>query len=219
MRFVSEEQNYFCLKSEIKNVSKYGKVMLTWAVISTKQLISSFLVMLHLTVFCLNQLWRTARTWKLLGQGGHSLNSLCLLHSERALVPLCPRFTSLPGSLTSALNTILHGLLEAQEGVRDRMIIFREESLPVSLEQNSLFSVPFWFQIFSVNLFTVEEVEWQVDWRNTNLQRTVGNQTQFSTHQEFQPSGKHICRKSVSRIGIKKPSTFYKKEIKIPVLL
>lgn len=95
VRFVSEEQNYFCLKSEIKNVSKYGKVMLTWAVISTNQLISSFLVMLHLTVFCLNQLWRTARTWKFLRRDGRSLNSLWLLPFERVLVPLCPHFISL----------------------------------------------------------------------------------------------------------------------------
>lgn len=83
------------MKSEIKSVSKYGKVMLTWAVISTEQLISSFLVMLHLTVFCLNQLWRTARTWKLLRWDGHSLSLLCLPHFVCALVPLCPHFSSL----------------------------------------------------------------------------------------------------------------------------
>lgn len=69
--------------------------MLTRAVISTKQLISSFLIMLHLTVFCLNQLRGTARTCKFLRLDGHSLNSPCLLHFEPALVPLCPPFTSL----------------------------------------------------------------------------------------------------------------------------
>lgn len=52
-------------KCEIKNISKYGKFMLTRAVISTQQLIRSFLVMLHLTVFCLNQLWKTCTNMKI----------------------------------------------------------------------------------------------------------------------------------------------------------
>lgn len=117
MRFVSEEQNYFCLKSEIKNVSKYGKVMLTWAVISIKQQISSFLVMLHLTVFCLNQLWRAARTWKFLRWDGHSTRCVFSILS----MPLCPpALILLHCSLTSAFHAILQGLLGTREGMRDR---------------------------------------------------------------------------------------------------
>lgn len=218
MRFVSEEQNYFCLKSEIKNASKYGKVMLSPAVISTKQLISSFLVMLHLTVFCLNQLWRAARTWKFLRLDGHPLNSLCLLHFEPALVPLCPHFTSLlPDFCFSCHFARTAKKMGGNEGLEwlsleQNLYLYLKNRIPSSV-------LAFSFRFFSVNLFTVEEVEWQVDWRNSNLQCTVGNQTPFSSYQEFQPSGKYICRKLVLRTGIKNPSNFYKKEIKISLLV
>lgn len=76
------------------------------------------------------------------------------------------------------------------------IVTFRE-SLSVSSEQNSPFSVAFWLQFFSAN-----------------LQCTVSNQTPFSTLQNFQPSGKHICRKLVLHTGRKNPSNFYKKRNK-----
>lgn len=160
------------------------KVMLTWGVITT-HLINSFLNMLRLTVFCLNQLWRTARTWKFLRGDDYSFSLLCLLHFFFYFYFFVP-FTPLPSSLPNfCFYAILHALLETEEGMRIPSSVFL-----------------FYFFFFSANSFTLKEVDWQVDWRNPNFQCTRSNETPSPTHNEFQLS-EHICGNKVLSVAVK----------------
>lgn len=160
------------------------KVMLTWGVITT-HLINSFLNMLRLTVFCLNQLWRTARTWKFLRGDDYSFSLLCLLHFFFIFI-FCALYPF--ALITPQLLLLCHFAC----ATRNR-----------GGNENSLFCVSFLlFYFFSANSFTLKEVDWQVDWRNPNFQCTRSNETPSPTHNEFQLS-EHICGNKVLSVAVK----------------